>query len=102
MLLVSAQPMPTAWPDAVDFYDNMRMLIPTIRATHIQVVIVPHHRWQESDCKGWKHLNPSHVRTNRQDGMHAAHEVNGPGFAHALLTTEELLAPLPSTRGEET
>ena len=31
-----------------------------------------------------------------QEGMHAAHEVNGPRFAHALLTTEELLALLPS------
>ncbi len=29
------------------------------------------------------------------EGMHAAHEVNGPRFAHALLTTEELLARLP-------
>ena len=37
-----------------------------------------------------------------QEGMHAAHEVNGPRFAHALLTTEELLALLPATRGEET
>ena len=25
-------------------------------------------------------------------GMHAAHEVNGPRFARAILTTEELLA----------
>ena len=31
-----------------------------------------------------------------QEGMHAAHEGNGPRFAHALLTTEELLALLPS------
>ncbi len=31
-----------------------------------------------------------------QDGMHAAHEVDGSRFAHALLTTEELLARLPS------
>ncbi len=30
------------------------------------------------------------------EGMHAAHEVNGPRFAHALLTTEELLARLPA------
>jgi nicotinamidase-related amidase len=35
-------------------------------------------------------------------GMHAAHEVNGLRFAHAMLTTEELLALLPATRGEET
>jgi len=32
-----------------------------------------------------------------QEGMHAAHEVNGPRFAHALLTTEELLALLPAS-----
>ena len=30
-----------------------------------------------------------------QEGMHAAHEVNGPRFAHAILTTEGLLPLLP-------
>jgi nicotinamidase-related amidase len=30
-----------------------------------------------------------------QEGMHAEHEVNGPRFAHAILTTEELPALLP-------
>jgi hypothetical protein len=30
-----------------------------------------------------------------QEGMHAALEVNGPRFAHAILTTEELLALVP-------
>jgi hypothetical protein len=30
--------------------------------------------------------------------MHAAHEVNGPLFAHAILTTEELLALLPAAQ----
>ena len=38
--------------EAVGFYDNMRELIPAIRAAGIQVVIVPHHRWRESDYKG--------------------------------------------------
>lgn len=28
-------------------------------------------------------------------GMHAAHEVNGPSFAHAILNTDELLGKLP-------
>jgi len=37
-----------------------------------------------------------------QEGMHAAHAVHGLRFAHALLTTAELLALLPATRGEET
>ena len=168
----------------VGMYDNMRKLIPAIRAARIQVVIVPHHRWREGDYKGWKHMNPSQVRTNEgqhfaagtwggefrrefgpregdvvalehwsqsgfantdldaqltqrgieqivlvgmvantciestarfgmelgyhvtlikdataafdQEGMHAAHEVDGPRFAHAILNTEELLARLPS------
>jgi hypothetical protein len=30
------------------------------------------------------------------EGMHAAHEVNGPTFAHAILTTNELLGLLPA------
>jgi hypothetical protein len=37
------------------FYDNMRTLIPAIRAARIQVVIVPHHRWRESDYAGWRY-----------------------------------------------
>jgi len=32
-----------------------------------------------------------------QEGMHAAHEVHGPRFAHAILTTAELLTLLPAT-----
>ena len=28
--------------------------------------------------------------------MHAAHELNGPTFAHAILKTSELIAALPS------
>jgi nicotinamidase-related amidase len=171
--------------EVVGFYDNMRKLIPAIRAARIQVVIVPHHRWQASDYQGWKHMNPSQVWANQSqafaagswggafhpefgprdgdvvvlehwaqsgfahtdldalltqrgiekiifvgmvantciegtarfgmeldyhvtlltdataafepEGMHAAHEVNGPRFAHAILTTEELLAVLPAT-----
>jgi nicotinamidase-related amidase len=35
--------------EAVGFYDNMRKLIPAIRAAHIQVIIVPHHRWREGE-----------------------------------------------------
>ena len=27
-----------------------------------------------------------------QEGMHAAHAINGPTYAHAILTTDELLA----------
>jgi nicotinamidase-related amidase len=174
--------------EAVGFYDNMRKLIPAVRAARIQVIIVPHHRWRESDYKGWKHMNPSQVLGNQiqafaagswggefhpefgprdgdvvvlehwaqsgfantdldaqltqhgieniilvgmiantciegaarfgmelgyhvtlvtdataafeQEGMHAAHEVDGPRFAHAILTTQELLARLPARNRE--
>lgn len=175
--------------DAVAFYDNMRTLVPAIRAAHIQVIIVPHHRWRDGDYEGWTHMNPTQVRSNQaqafaagtwggefhpefgpragdvvvlehwgqggfantdldaqltqrgienvilvgfvantcfegtarfgmelgyhvtlvkdataafdHDGMHAAHEVNGPRFAHAILTTEALLARLPASAGQE-
>ena len=50
--------------EAVGFYDNMRKMIPAVRAAHIQVIIVPHHRWREGDYKGWKHMNPSQIRSN--------------------------------------
>jgi hypothetical protein len=40
--------------EAVGFYDNMRKLIPAVREARVQVIIVPHHRWRESDYKGWK------------------------------------------------
>ena len=33
-----------------------------------------------------------------QEGMRAAHEVDGPRYAHAILTTEELLASLQASR----
>jgi nicotinamidase-related amidase len=33
--------------------------------------------------------------------MHAAHELNGPTFAHEILTTAELIAALPESRGDE-
>jgi nicotinamidase-related amidase len=169
--------------EAVDFYNNMRKLIAAVRAAHIKVFIVPHHRWRRGDYKGWKHMNPSQIRANRDqdfaagtwggefhpefgpregdviihehwgqsgfantdldsqlkqlgiekivlvgmiantcvestarlgmelgyhvtiikdataafshEGMYAAHEVNGPQFAHAILTTKELLDLLP-------
>lgn len=170
--------------EAVGFYDNMRKLIPAVRAAHIQVFIVPHHRWREGGFKGWKHMNPSQIHANEvrsfaagtwggefhpefgpregdvivlehwaqsgfantdldaqlkqrgiqkiilvgmlantcieatarlgmelgyhvtlikdataalsQEGMHAAYEVNGPVFAHAILTTNQLVSLLPA------
>lgn len=33
------------------------------------------------------------------DAMRAAHEINGPSYAHAILSTEELLTALPAAAG---
>jgi nicotinamidase-related amidase len=51
--------------DAVGFYDNMRKLIPAIRAAGIQVIIVPHHRWREGFYRRWKHMNRSKIQGNQ-------------------------------------
>jgi hypothetical protein len=42
--------------EAVGFYNNMCKLIPAVRAAHIQVFIVPHHRWRERGYRGWKFI----------------------------------------------
>lgn len=45
--------------DASGLYDNLRKIIPAVRAAGIQVVIVPHHRSHKhgDDYDGWKHVN---------------------------------------------
>jgi nicotinamidase-related amidase len=164
---------------AVGFYDNMRRLIPAIRAASIQVIVVPHRRWRPGDYEGWTHMNSSQAGVQKMQlfaagtwggefhpelgpqagdvvvhehwaqsgfantdldaqlklrgirriilvtcvestarfgmelgyhvtlvkdataafspaGLHAAHEVNGPSFAHAIVGTDELLERLSS------
>jgi hypothetical protein len=56
---------------AVGFHDNMHKLIPAVRPAHIQVFIVPHHRWREGEYKGWKHMNPSQIRSNEDQDFAA-------------------------------
>lgn len=44
---------------ASGLYENLRKIIPAIRAAGIQVVIVPHHRAHPdgTDYNGWQHVN---------------------------------------------
>jgi nicotinamidase-related amidase len=169
--------------DDVGLLDNLRWLNNAARATGIQVVIVPHRRWEPGDYEDWDHPNPTqrqimerhtfargewggewhpdfaprpgdivakehwaqsgfantdldfllkqkgithvilvgllantciestarfamelgyHVTlvrdataAFRREMMHAAHELNGPTFAHAILSTAEVVAALP-------
>ncbi len=178
-----------AWPrvkavaDEVGLLDNLRTIVAAVRAAGIQVLIVPHRRWEPGDYEGWDHPTPYQLRTGErrafargtwggdwhrdlapvpgdivvkehwgssgfantdldfylkqraitrvivigllantciectsrfaselgyhvtlvkdataaysEEMMYAAHELNGPTYAHAILTTSELVAALP-------
>lgn len=178
------------WPkvkdvaEANNLLNNLRTIVKAVRTAGIQVIIVPHKRWEPTDYQYWKHPNPTQVGMMSrhtfakgswggewhpdfapEDGdiiakehwaqsgfantdldmilkqrgfthviaigllantcvestcrfamelgyhvtlvkdataaytaemMHAAHELNGPTFAHAILTTTELVAALPT------
>jgi len=45
--------------DEVGLLDNLRALDGAVRAAGIQVVIVPHRRWEPSDYEDWDHPSPS-------------------------------------------
>jgi nicotinamidase-related amidase len=53
------------WPfikeiaEEVGLIENLRMINKAVRAAGIQVVIVPHRRWQPGDYECWCHPNPS-------------------------------------------
>jgi nicotinamidase-related amidase len=171
---------------AVHLLANLRAVVDAVRHAGIQVVIVPHHRWEPGDFAGWRHATPYQISsgdaqvfargtwggewrpefaplpgdivvkehwgangfantdldfrlnqhnitnvivvgllantciegTSRQatdlgyhvtlvkdataafspDRMHAAHELNGPTYAHEIVTTVELVARLDAKR----
>jgi nicotinamidase-related amidase len=55
---------PTA--DSVGFYENMRKLIPAVRAAGIRVFIVPHHRSRPDDFDNWLNVNPVQMDTKNR------------------------------------
>ena len=173
----------------VGLLDNMRAIHSAARAADLQIVIVPHHQWEEGSYNGWSHMTDGqrwsdehrfcakgtwggefrtefapqgkdvvvqqhwgssgfantdlnmhlkqrgirhviligliantcieatgryamelgyHVTLVRdataahtREMMRAAHELNGPAYAHAILTTKELLAALPKERSPQ-
>lgn len=52
------------WPIVADvahevgLHDNLKAVTAAARAAGMQIVIVPHHRWQPGDLDGWGHPNP--------------------------------------------
>lgn len=55
--------------DSVNYYENMRKLVPAVRETGIQVFIVPHHRTRKTDFATWQHTNPTQVRTKEMNAF---------------------------------
>jgi nicotinamidase-related amidase len=177
------------WPrvkevaEEVGLLNNLRTVVAAVRGAGIQVLLVPHRRWEPGDYEGWDQPTPYQVESGRrqvfargswggewypdfaprpddivikehwgssgfantdldfrlkqrgiirlivvgmlantciectsrfatelgyhvtlvkdataaftEEMMYAAHELNGPTFAHAILTTAELVAALP-------
>ena len=53
--------------DSVGFYENMRKLIPAVRAAGVKVFIVPHHRTRPTDFVEWAAINPTQQETKRKN-----------------------------------
>src|SRR5260370_30439915 len=60
------------WPSVesvaneVGLLDNLRTITAAIRAAGIQIVIVPHRRWEPGDYEGWHHPNPYQVASGEK------------------------------------
>jgi nicotinamidase-related amidase len=53
--------------DSVGFYENMRKIIPAVRAAGIKVFIVPHHRTRPTDFADWAAVNPTQKETKAKE-----------------------------------
>jgi len=50
----------------VGLLDNLRRLDGAVRAAGVQVVVVPHRRWEPGDYEDWDHPNPTQRRIMQQ------------------------------------
>jgi nicotinamidase-related amidase len=52
------------WPrlkaiaEEVDLLDHLRTIVAEARAACLQIVFVPHHRWEPGDYEHWRHATP--------------------------------------------
>ena len=101
-------------------HDHLREVVSAGRANGWKIIFVPHNRWEPGDYVSFDFPSPYQLGTARAEvfakgswggtfhddfqpqpgdvvarehwGMDAAHAINGPTYAHAILTTKELLA----------
>jgi nicotinamidase-related amidase len=84
---------------------HLSSVVAAARAAKIQIFIVSHHRWEPGDIEDLDHPSPCQLRPtvrqtfakgSRGGEWHPdfAPQLNGPNFAHAIVTTDELPAGL--------
>jgi hypothetical protein len=61
-----------------------------MRCVILTIIFVPHHRWEAGDYISLI----KDATAFSQEAMHAAHAINGPTYAHAIVMTEELIPQL--------
>jgi len=54
-------PRVKAVAEEVKLLDNLRSINRAVRAAGVQVIIVPHRRWEPGDYEDWDHPNPTHL-----------------------------------------
>ena len=101
------------WPwvkeiaEEVSLLDNLRTIVRTAREVGITIYHVPHHRWEPGDYVTGRigmelgyHVTLVRDATAARspEAMHAALNIDGPTYAHAILTTAELVAALKNPR----
>jgi len=95
------------WPrirdvaEKVGLLDNLREVVAAVRAAGIRVFIVPHANTCIECTSRFAAELGYHVTlvkdataATSDAAMRAAHEINGPTFAHAIVTTQELVEAL--------
>ena len=63
------------WPQveavarSLNLLANLRSVVAAARDAGIQVVIVPHHRWEPGDYAGWDHATPYQISFWARSGL---------------------------------
>jgi len=58
-------PLVEAVARQVGLFENLRTLLTEVRRAGIQVIVVPHHRWEPGDFDAWDHANPYQVASGQ-------------------------------------
>ena len=86
-------PMVEGVAKEVGLLDNLRIITAAIRKSGIRIFIVPHHRWEQGDYKGWDHPTPYQLASGDPRAVFPDHS----GFGETLANTP---IPILSLNGD--